>query len=81
VLDGVGMVWVSFFEELLKVVCGQSCLTLAAAHGLCSALCTGAACTLVGAIIIVGCGLLVALLVPLLSGLGALLRTLDGAGW
>jgi hypothetical protein len=57
------MVWTCFFEELLKVVPGGR---------------AGAACSLVDAVAIIGCGLLVALFVPLLAGLGTLLGTLDG---
>jgi hypothetical protein len=60
------------------VVCGWLCLVLTAARGLCGMHCAGAICLLVDAAIIIGGGLLVALLVPLLSGFGTLLSTLDG---
>jgi hypothetical protein len=44
--------------------------------------CTGAACLLIDATVIIGCGLLMVLFVPLLAGLNALLNALDGdVGW
>jgi hypothetical protein len=57
------------------VVRGGSCLALAAARGLCGVHCARAICLLVDSTVIVGGGLLVVLLVPLLFG--ALLSTLD----
>jgi hypothetical protein len=72
------MVLACFFKEPLEVVRGQSHLALAAARGLCGTLHARAACSLIGVAIIVGCGLLVALLVLLLAGLGSLLSSLDG---
>jgi hypothetical protein len=77
VLDRVGVVWALFFKELLEVVCGRSCLALAAAHGLCGALRARATCSLIDATVIIDCGLLVVLFVPLLAGPGTLLGTLD----
>jgi hypothetical protein len=53
-------------------------LALAAACGLYGMLCTRVACSLIDATTVVSCGLLVALFVPLLSGHGTLLSTLDG---
>jgi hypothetical protein len=70
VLDGVGMVQASFFEELLEVVYGWSCLALAAADGLYGTLYTRAACSLIDVVIVVGCDLLVVLFTPLLAGVG-----------
>jgi hypothetical protein len=67
VLDGVGMVQVSLFEELLKVVHGRLCLMLPAAHDLCSLLDVGP--------IVIGRGLLEVLLASLLA---ALLGILSG---
>jgi hypothetical protein len=80
VLDGVGVVWTSLFEELFEVVCGRPRLTLAAACGHHGVHHTRAACLFVGATIIIGrgCGLLVVVLAPLLVALGALLGILDG---
>jgi hypothetical protein len=60
------------------VVHGWSCLVLAVAHDLRSMFCTGAACLLVDAAVVVSCGLLMVLFVPLLAGLNALLSALDG---
>jgi hypothetical protein len=77
VLDSVGVIQARFFEELLKVVLKRSCLVLAVTHGLCGMIGTGAIRSLIDAAVAVGCGLLVALIAPLLAGLGALLSTLD----
>jgi hypothetical protein len=77
VLDGVGMIWARFFEELLKVVLRRSYLALVVARSLCGMFDAGAARTLVDATINVGCDLLAALLASLLAGLGTLLVTLD----
>jgi hypothetical protein len=60
------------------VVCGQSIVALAVARGLRGVFRASAASLLVDATIIVGCGLLMALFVPLLDGLNALLGALDG---
>jgi hypothetical protein len=78
VLDKVGVVRARFFEEPLKVVHGWLHLALAAAHGLYGALHARASCSLIDVAVVVGCGLLAALFVPLLAGLGTLLGTLDG---
>jgi hypothetical protein len=77
VLDGVGMIWARFFEELLKVVLRRSYLALVVARSLCGMFDAGAARPLVDATINVGCDLLAALLASLLAGLGTLLGTLD----
>jgi hypothetical protein len=60
------------------VVHGRSCLVLAAARGLYHVHCTGAICLLIDATVVVGGGLLVVLLAPLLSGFGVLLSTVGG---
>jgi hypothetical protein len=78
VLDGVGVIRACFFEEVFEVVCGRSCPELAAAHGLYDMLCAIAACWLIDATIVFGCGLLASLSYPLLAGLGTLPGTLDG---
>jgi hypothetical protein len=63
------------------VVHRRSRLVLAIACGLGGALCTEATCLLIDAAAVVDCGLLAALFVPFLAGLGILLGTLDcGAG-
>jgi hypothetical protein len=59
------------------VVHGQSRLAHAATRGLCGTLHARATHSLIGATIVIGCSLLVALLVPLLVGLGSLLGSLD----
>jgi hypothetical protein len=79
VLDGVGIVQESFLKELLKVVHGLLCLMLAAVcdgRGACH---DGAASLHVDTAIVIGrgCGLLAALLTPLLAALTALLSILD----
>jgi hypothetical protein len=78
-LDGVGVVQANLLKELLDVVRGQSCLTLAASYDSHGARHDGAACLLVNATIIIGrgCGLLAVLLAPLLAAPGALLDILD----
>jgi hypothetical protein len=65
VLNGVGVVWGRFFEEVLEVVCGRSCLALIAT-------------SLIDDSAIISCGLLVALFAPLLAGPGTHLGALDG---
>jgi hypothetical protein len=59
------------------VVRGRPCLALAIAHSLHDVFHTGAACLLVDVTVVVGCGVLTALFVPLLAGLNALLSALD----
>jgi hypothetical protein len=78
VFDGVDVIRAHFFEELLEVVLGRSCLALAVTRGLYSMFHDGAICLLIAAAAIVDCGLLAALVAPLLASLGALLGTLDG---
>jgi hypothetical protein len=79
VLDGVGVVQANLIKELLEVVRGRVRLMLAAECDNHSAHHDGVACVFVDAIVIVGrgCGLLVALLAPLLAALDALLSILD----
>jgi hypothetical protein len=77
-LDGVSMVWACFFQEPLEVVHGQSRVALAAACCLCGTLRAGATRSLIGAIIIIGCSLLVSLLAHLLASLGSLPDSVDG---
>jgi hypothetical protein len=79
VLDWVGVVRASLLKELLEVVRGRLRLTLASACDGHDVHHNGAACLLVDAIIIVdrGCGLLAALLAPLLATLGAHFGILD----
>jgi hypothetical protein len=60
------------------VVRGQSCLVLAVARNLRGVFRAGAACLLVDVTIVIGCGLLMALLAPLLAGINTLLGALDG---
>jgi hypothetical protein len=57
VLDGVGVVWVSLFKELLNVVHGRSRLAVAAARNLCGAPYAGAACSLIDAAVVISRGL------------------------
>jgi hypothetical protein len=80
VLEGVGMVWASLLEELLKVVRGRPCMALAVACGSRDMHHTGAACLLVVATVIVGsgCGLLKMQLAPLPTTLGTLPGVLEG---
>jgi hypothetical protein len=78
VLDGVGMVLVSVFEDLLNAVCGRPRLALAAAHDLRGAPHIRAACSLVEVTIVVGHGLLAAWFAPFLAAPGALLGILNG---
>jgi hypothetical protein len=75
VLDSVGMIQARFLEEFLEVVSGRSCLALVVAHVVFG---TGATRLLVDVTVVVGCGLLTALFLPLLAGLNALLDALDG---
>jgi hypothetical protein len=77
VLDGVGRVRASLFKELVEVVRGRLCLTLAATYDRRGVLCAGAACLLVDVAKVVDHGLLAALLVPLLAALGTLLDIRD----
>jgi hypothetical protein len=74
VLDRVGMVRVSLFKKLLKVVHGRSCLMLAAAYGHRGMLHTSAASLSVDAILVIGRDLLAVLLVPLLAALLGILE-------
>jgi ABC-type uncharacterized transport system YnjBCD ATPase subunit len=60
------------------VVRGPSCLVLAVDRSLRGVFRTGAACLLVDVTIVIGCGLLMVLLAPLLAGLNTLLSALDG---
>jgi hypothetical protein len=53
-------------------------LVLAVAYDCCGMFHAGVACLLIDATIVIGCGLLMALFVPLLAGLNALLGALDG---
>jgi hypothetical protein len=74
VLDGVSMVRTSLLKELLKVVHGWSHLMLAAACDGCGTHNAGGTRLIVDAAIVAdrNCGLLMALLVPLLATLGTL---------
>jgi hypothetical protein len=72
------MVQACFLEEPLEVVHGWSRLALAAACGPCGALHAGATNSLVGASVVIGCGLLAVLLAPLLTEIGSLLGSLEG---
>jgi hypothetical protein len=72
------MIWACFLKELLEVVRGLLRLRLAAIHDLYDVIRAGAACSLVGATVIIGCGLLAMLLAPFLASLGSLLGSLDG---
>jgi hypothetical protein len=72
------MVQACFLEEPLEVVDGWSRLALAAACGPCGALHARATHSLVGASVVIGCGLLAVLLAPLLTGIGSLLGSLEG---
>jgi hypothetical protein len=72
------MIQARFLDELLEEVCGRSCLVLVVAHSLHGVFRTGAAYLLIDATIIISCGLLVALFMPLLASLNALLGALDG---
>jgi hypothetical protein len=84
VLDGVSMVRARLVEELLKVVCGQPWLVLAAACGSHDTQHIGATRLLVVATGAVDhdCSLLKTLLTPFPSALGALPSVLDGdIGW
>jgi hypothetical protein len=60
------------------VICGWSCLVLAVARSLRGVFRADTTSLLVVATIIIGCGLLTALFVPLVAGLNALLGALDG---
>jgi hypothetical protein len=79
VLDGVGVVRENLCKELLEVVRGWPRLMLAAAYDSRGAHHDRAACLLVDVAVIInrGCGLLAALLAPLLSALVTLLSILD----
>jgi hypothetical protein len=77
VLDGVGVIRACLFEEPLDVVCGWSCLAFATTRSRCGMLHARAVCLLVDATIVINGGLLVVLLEPLHSSIGALLSTLD----
>jgi hypothetical protein len=72
VIDGVGVVWARFFEELLEVVHGQLRLPPAIAHDLYGVLHVGAACSLIDAAVVIDCSLMAALFKLLLAGLGTL---------
>jgi hypothetical protein len=60
------------------VVRGWSCLALVVARGLRDVFHAGTACLLIDVAIVIGCGLLMALFMPLLTSLNALLGILDG---
>jgi hypothetical protein len=77
VLDGVGLVWARFFEDLLEVLHRQSCLPRVVAYGLCGVLRARAACLLIDVAAVVDHGLIAALFAPFLASLGILLGTLD----
>jgi hypothetical protein len=78
--DRVGVVRTSLLKELLEVIYGWPCLTLAAASGSCDVHHTGDVRLLVVATITNdhGCGLLKTLLAPLPTALGTLPGILDG---
>jgi hypothetical protein len=80
VLDRVGVARASLLKELLEVIYGWSCMMLATACGVRRAYHAGATRLLVVVTVIVdrGCGLLTALLVPLLAALPSILD--DGIG-
>jgi hypothetical protein len=79
VLDGVGVVRASLLKELLEVICGRLCLTLVIACGGRNVHHVGATRLLVATAVIIDrvCGLLTALLAPLLVALGTLSDILD----
>jgi hypothetical protein len=81
VLDGVGGVRASLLKELVEVVHGWLCLTLAAAYDRRGVLRARAAGLLVDVAKVIGHGLLAALLVPLLAALGTLLGIRDSDVW
>jgi hypothetical protein len=78
VFDVLGIAWETLFKKLFDVVCGQPCLTLATACDCRGMLHAGATCSHVDATIIIDCGVLVVLLVPLLEALSTLHGILGG---